>query len=229
MKTGFLDRVLIYLFSLIAACLAVLVALRAFGLDLVETFFEGLSAAAPGILWKLIVSGLAAMVVLLAVYAMVVVTPSRKKKSAFVTLNADENGQVRVALPAIRELAMQALRGVAGSEDAEIRVYEDADAISVAVNMNVTSDVHVPTVTMNLQRAIKEHIQKSCGVSVRNVTVVVDSVLPAPAGAPFAPAAYPEPERETSPQPAPIEAAESAPEEEQDEPLCEETHEDEEA
>ena len=99
MKTGFLDRVLIYLFSLIAACLAVLAALRAFGLDLVETFFEGLSAAAPGLLWKLIVSGLAAVVVLLAVYAMVVVTPSRKKKSAFVTLNADENGQVRVALP----------------------------------------------------------------------------------------------------------------------------------
>ena len=85
---------------------------------------------------------------------MVVITPTRKKKSAFVTLNADENGQVRVALPAIRELAMQALRGVAGSQDAEIRVYEDSDAISVAVNMNVTSDVHVPTVTMNLQRAL---------------------------------------------------------------------------
>lgn len=50
MKTGFLDRVLIYLFSLIAACLAVLAALRAFGLDLVETFFEGLSAATPVII-----------------------------------------------------------------------------------------------------------------------------------------------------------------------------------
>ncbi len=228
MKTGFLDRVLIYLFSLIAACLAVLAALRAFGLDLVETFFEGLSAAAPGLLWKLIVSGLAAVVVLLAVYAMVVVTPSRKKKSAFVTLNADENGQVRVALPAIRELAMQALRGVAGSQDAEIRVYEDSDAISVAVNMNVTSDMHVPTVTMNLQRAIKEHIQKSCGVSVRNVTVVVDSVLPAPAGASFAPAA-PVERPESAPQPAPIEAAEPAVFEETEEASGEEAHENEEA
>lgn len=228
MKTGFLDRVLIYLFSLIAACLAVLAALRAFGLDLVETFFEGLSAVAPGLLWKLIVSGLAAVVVLLAVYAMVVVTPSRKKKSAFVTLNADENGQVRVALPAIRELAMQALRGVAGSQDAEIRVYEDSDAISVAVNMNVTSDMHVPTVTMNLQRAIKEHIQKSCGVSVRNVTVVVDSVLPAPAGASFAPVA-PVERPEPAPQPAPIEAAEPAVSEETEEASGEETPEDEEA
>ena len=228
MKTGFLDRVLSYLFSLIAACLAVLAALRAFGLDLVETFFEGLSAAAPGLLWKLIVSGLAAVVVLLAVYAMVVVTPSRKKKSAFVTLNADENGQVRVALPAIRELAMQALRGVAGSQDAEIRVYEDSDAISVAVNMNVTSDVHVPTVTMNLQRAIKEHTQKSCGVSVRNVTVVVDSVLPAPAGASFAPAA-PVERPESAPQPAPIEAAEPAVSEETEEASGEEAPEDEEA
>ena len=228
MKTGFLDRVLIYLFSLIAACLAVLAALRAFGLDLVETFFEGLSAAAPGLLWKLIVSGLAAVVVLLAVYAMVVVTPSRKKKSAFVTLNADENGQVRVALPAIRELAMQALRGVAGSQDAEIRVYEDSDAISVAVNMNVTSDVHVPTVTMNLQRAIKEHIQKSCGVSVRNVTVVVDSVLPAPAGASFAPTA-PVERPEPAPQSASFEAAEPAVFEETEEASGEEAHEDEEA
>ena len=228
MKTGFLDRVLIYLFSLIAACLAVLAALRAFGLDLVETFFEGLSAAAPGLLWKLIVSGLAAVVVLLAVYAMVVVTPSRKKKSAFVTLNADENGQVRVALPAIRELAMQALRGVAGSQDAEIRVYEDSDAISVAVNMSVTSDMHVPTVTMNLQRAIKEHIQKSSGVSVRNVTVVVDSVLPAPAGASFAPAA-PVERPESAPQPAPIEAAEPAVSEETEEASGEEAPEDEEA
>jgi len=38
--------------------------------------------------------------------------------------------------------------------------------------------VHVPTVTMNMQRAIKSNIERNCGINVRSVTVDVKNVLP---------------------------------------------------
>lgn len=181
MKNGFWDRVLIYLYVLLTLLIVVAAGLRAFGLDLVGCFIEGLRANMPGIFWRLIVIGLCVLIALLGVFVAVVVTPSRVRRRNFITLNADNGGQVRIALPAIRQMASQAIAGVAGLKDVEIDVAESGDdAIAVSVAMDVESGVHVPTVTMNMQSAIRANIEKNCGVNVRSVTVDVKSVLPGP-------------------------------------------------
>lgn len=210
MKNGFWDRVLIYLYVLLTLLIVVAAGLQAFGLDLLGSFIEGLRANVPGIFWRLILIGVCALIALLGVFVAVVVTPSRVRKRNFITLNADNGGQVRIALPAIRQMVMQAIAGVTGLSDVTVDVAESGDdAIAVSVAMDVEGGVHVPTVTMTMQSAIRGNIEKNCGVNVRSVTVDVKSVLPC-----IEPAAVETPAAtgwEPAPQPV-VEADESEPE-----------------
>ena len=178
MKTGFWDRVLVYLYVLITLIVIAAVALRAFGLDLVGCMIEGLRVNAPGLIWRIILIGVSALVAVLGVYVGVVITPSRGKKSNFISLSSDNGGQVRIALPAIRQMASQAIAGIEGLQDVAISIGEESDAVVVNVSMNVENGVHVPTVTMNMQSAIRRNIEHNCGVNVRSVTVTVKDVLP---------------------------------------------------
>lgn len=178
MKTGFWDRVLVYLYVLVTLAMIVAVALRAFGLDLVACLIDGLKINAPGLIWRVILIGVCALVGVLGVYVAVIVTPSRARKNDFINLSSDNGGQVRIALPAIRQMAKQAIAGIEGLQDVVINVGEESDAIVVNVSMDVESGVHVPTVTMSMQGAIKRNIERNCGVNVRGVTVTVKDVLP---------------------------------------------------
>lgn len=180
-KSGFWDRVLIYLYALLTMLLTLLVMLRAFGFDAIDWLFKGLRQSTPGFFWRLIVIGLCVIVVLLGVFTVVVITPSRKKKNATITLVSEDGGAVRVALPAIREMAAQAMKGVDGLKGSDIEIGATQDSVTVKVVMDVLGSVHVPTLTANLQHAIRRRIQKNCGVEVSDVTIVVNSVLPDPA------------------------------------------------
>jgi uncharacterized alkaline shock family protein YloU len=183
MKNGFWDRVLIFLYVLLTVALVALLGLQVFGIDLFVPFYEGLEAQAPGLLWKLIVCGIGTVVSLLGIFVLVAIMPGKKMKRDFITLTNDENGQVRIALPALKEMAAQAVGSAAGVKDMAVDIAEAGDAITVAIALDVVSGTHVPTITMNMQRAVRSYIQMNCGVAVKNVSVVIHSVLPAPEGA----------------------------------------------
>lgn len=179
MKNGFWDRVLVFLYVLLTGALVVLVALQVFGIDLLTPFYDGLAEQAPDIVWKLIISGIGAILVLLGIFVLLAIQPVRKTKRAFITLTNDENGQVKIALPALREMAAQAVGNAAGLKDMQVDISDAGDAITVLIMLDIVSGTHVPTVTMNMQRAVRSYIQMNCGVAVNDVSVIINSVLPA--------------------------------------------------
>jgi uncharacterized alkaline shock family protein YloU len=211
MKNGFWDRVLIFFYVLLTVALTVLVALQVFGVDLIAPFYNGLEGQAPGIVWKLIVCGIGAIVVLLGVFVLVAIMPAKKARREFITLTNDENGQVRIALPALREMAAQAVGDAAGVKDMAVDISDAGDAITVAISLDIVSGTHVPTVTMSMQRAVRSYIQMNCGVAVKDVSVVISSVLPAPEGAKPVSAPVEEPVAMSAPAPAPAGEPEPAP------------------
>ena len=180
MRNRIFDRILIFCYVVITVSVSVITALRVFGIDLAQNLFDGLSANAPGILWKLIIVGIAVIIVLLGLLTLVEITPSRKKKSSFITISGDESGEVRVAMPAMRDMVMQAIGKIEGLSEMNVDVADCGDSISVAINLDVDTSVHVPTLTMNMQRAVRTYIQTTCGVAVKNVSVTVRNIVAAP-------------------------------------------------
>lgn len=191
MKNGFWDRVLIFLYVLLTVALAALMGLQVFGIDLITPFYNNLEAQAPGLIWKLIVCGIGAIVVLLGIFVLMAIIPAKKAKREFITLTNDENGQVKIALPALREMAAQAVDDASGIKDMAVDISDAGDAITIAISLDIVSGTHVPTVTMNMQRAVRSYIQMNCGVAVKDVSVVINSVIPAPEGAKPTPVAAP--------------------------------------
>ncbi|MGI6239572.1 MAG: alkaline shock response membrane anchor protein AmaP [Christensenellales bacterium] len=178
MKNRFWDRLLIFLYVLLTIALVALTAMRAFGIDLIGTFYENLESQAPDILWKLAVSGIGAILALLGIFVILSILPARVKRRDFITLMGDENGQVKIALPALHEMVKQAVGNAAGLRDMAVDITEEGDAITVGIFLDIASGTHVPTVTMNMQRDVRDYIQRNCGVAVKDVSVVISSVLP---------------------------------------------------
>ncbi|NLD58495.1 MAG: alkaline shock response membrane anchor protein AmaP [Clostridiales bacterium] len=184
MRASFWDRVLMFLFVLLAFVLLLGTALRPLGTDMIREIVLGLEAEIGEFGAMLVAYGLTAIVALLGVYMlMMIFRRGARRDRAFITVNSGDGGRVRIALSALEQMARQAIGHVEGVQDMKIRIGADDDSISVSVDLSLLSDSHVPTVTMNMQRTIRNNIEVNCGVAVRTVEITVSSLAGAAAAA----------------------------------------------
>lgn len=177
MRASFWDRVLMFLFVLLAFALLLSVALRPLGVDLVRDLVLGLEAEIGEFGAMMIAYGLVAIMALLGVYMlMMIFRRAGRRDRSFITVNSGDGGRVRIALSALEQMARQVIGRVEGVQDMKIRIGADDDSISVSVDLSLLSDSHVPTVTMNMQRTIRNNIEVNCGVAVRSVEITVISL-----------------------------------------------------
>ena len=109
MKTSFWDKVLMFLYVLIALAFSVCMALRGFGVDLLGAMFAGLEQGAGRFLSVVIGLGLAAIVVLLSAYMLMMLFGKGKKRvpTSFVPVESEDGSQVHMSLTAISQMARQ--------------------------------------------------------------------------------------------------------------------------
>ena len=178
MKTSFWDKVLMFLYVLIALAFSVCMALRGFGVDLLGAMFAGLEQGAGRFLSVVIGLGLAAIVVLLSAYMLMMLFGKGKKRvpTSFVPVESADGSQVHMSLTALAQMARQAIGRSTEIKDMKITVTSDGDAVSVAVELILRATAHVPTVTRNMQESIRNAIEKNCGVTVRDVQIVVSAL-----------------------------------------------------
>lgn len=126
------------------------------------------------------IAGIAAAVVyvLLAVLSVAFIFTRDKKKGdrGFITVDSSEAGRTRIAIGAVEQMIRQAVRCVDGIADMKANIINNEDSISINTSVAIVSGAHVPTVTMNIQRAIRNYIELNCGVGVREVSVSVHSL-----------------------------------------------------
>ena len=178
-----------------------------------------------------------ALIALAAVYAFlcilalcILLRPSGKRSErGFITVDSSDAGRVRIAVSAIEQMVKQAVGAIGGIAEMKISISSEDDAIAIVVNVSIVAGTHVPTVTLNIQRAIRQFVEMNCGVAVRSVAVNVQSVTTPGEGrkgrkaeipavqpwspAPEAPVAQPEPAYEPAAQPEPVYAPEAPAEE----------------
>ena len=61
--------------------------------------------------------------------------------------------------------------------DRSIGIEMEEDSVSVAVKVCLVYGKHIPTVAANVQKAIKDQIEKIAGMKVKKVDVIVQTVL----------------------------------------------------
>ena len=155
-----------------------------------------------------------AMYAIFAVASVIIILSRDGKRSerGFITVDSSEAGKTRIAVSAVEQMIRQAVRGVDGITEMKSGIVNCEDAISINTSVTIDSGAHVPTVTMNIQRAIRSYIELNCGVAVREVSVSVNALDSGEfakhgrgrkgAGEGAAPAVQPAPEAPEAPVPA---------------------------
>ena len=122
-------------------------------------------------------------IAILAVYAILVIIQivlicKRRRRSdrGFITVDASDNGKVRIAITAIEQMVRQSVNSIEGITDMKINIENQDDAIGIGMNASILNGSHVPTITMNMQRAIRQFVEMNCGVAVRSVSININSV-----------------------------------------------------
>lgn len=105
----------------------------------------------------------------------------KDRNSVTVQNNESGNGEVRVSVQALDALVKQAVVGhTDGVADIKTRIVNHEDSISVKIEMSLNGDVHIPNITMLLQGTIKGFIEEFSGIAVRDVSIIVNTIIPVP-------------------------------------------------
>lgn len=100
----------------------------------------------------------------------------RGKDGDFIIVDSSETGRTRIAVSAVQQMIRQAVRGVNGIAEMKATIINKENAVAINADVAIVNGAHVPTVTSNIQRAIRGYIEQNCGVAVRGVSVSVHSL-----------------------------------------------------
>lgn len=203
MKLRGIDRILLILYAalgalaLVAAGLFVIVPDAA--VQLAQTLKYYLT---DSILMQ--ISGLLLVAVLLAwsVHIVLFALGKTGASAGSVSMQAAEEGSVRVSVRAMESLVRRAVSEVEGVLESKISIVSQDGAVTVEIDMTAAIDMHVPEIVALLQRSVKRVVEEYSGVPVRGVRVLVTDLrdngpaaLPPPAAQEAAEAVLVEPEK----------------------------------
>lgn len=178
MKLSFGKKFVLFLHWLASLILAVVVALLCLKPEIVNDACSFVNQIVGAQMGGIVTIVLAAIYVLLSVLSVAFIFSREGKRGerGFITVDSSEAGRTRIAVGAVEQMIRQAVRGVDGIADMKSSIVNNDDAISISASVAIVSGAHVPTVTMNIQRAIRSYIELNCGVAVREVSVSVHSL-----------------------------------------------------
>ena len=122
-------------------------------------------------------------IALLAIYVILAVAQlflifrrGRRGDRGFITVDSSDNGRVRIAVSAIEQMVRQSVTEIEGIHEMKVNIASDDDAIKIDIAAIIVGGSHVPTITMNMQRSIRQFVEMNCGVAVRSVSISFNSV-----------------------------------------------------
>ena len=178
MKLTVGKRVVMIAHSVLSILLCIALALRLILPGFVEGLLSRLEASMGTVGYRVMCVALLVITAALAV-AQLLFAIGRSKERAergFINVESGDTGRVRIAVSAIEQMVRQSVRGIDGINDMKINIEGQDDAISIAVNAVVISGSHVPTLTRNMQRSIRQFVEVNCGVAVSTVSISIDAV-----------------------------------------------------
>lgn len=88
-----------------------------------------------------------------------------------------EFGDIRISLETIENLSLKAASRHRGVKDLRSRIRATDAGLDIVLRAVVDGESSIPTLTEDIQRSVKEHIEEIAGIPVMNVAVYVANVI----------------------------------------------------
>ena len=115
-------------------------------------------------------------VILTVIQACTIFHREKREDRGFITVDSSDSGKVRIAVSAVEQMVRQSVTHIDGIADMRISIENKDDAIGIDIVVTLQNGCHVPTITMNMQRAIRQFVEMNCGVAARTVSISINAV-----------------------------------------------------
>ncbi|HSL93643.1 MAG TPA: alkaline shock response membrane anchor protein AmaP [Bacillota bacterium] len=168
-----LDRVLLTIYALAVALISVFVISAFLGLPPAWNTMGILNAFSA---WQAV--PIAALFFLFSIR--VLLSGLRKERSTKTALTQKtELGEVRISMDALQNVAQRAALSVRGIREAKTAVHTGEDGLLISTRVATYVQDNVPTLSTYLQGVVKQSVEESTGMTVKEVRVLVDDIAPA--------------------------------------------------
>lgn len=177
MKFGVGKRILMFFHWLLSLLICAAFAVYLIAPDFIMKYYTAVEQAVGINYVKIIGIAILAVYAVLAVIQIYLIFKRRKRSErGFITVDSSDSGRVRIAVSAIEQMVRQSVNNIDGITEMKIGIDNKDDAIVIGVRASILNGSHVPTITMNMQRAIRQFVEMNCGVAVREVSISINAV-----------------------------------------------------
>jgi uncharacterized alkaline shock family protein YloU len=171
-----LDRLLLFLYTLIIGIATVVFLVASFGWLPHESaqqfvhhlYFEG-STAYPAIAIALFVLVATCRFFYVAVRRGRGLPPSIDQRTDY--------GDIRISMDTVENLALKAAGRIRGVKDLKARVSVNDAGLDIVIRALVDGESSIPDLSEEMQRSVKQHIEDITGIPVAGVSVFVANVM----------------------------------------------------
>ncbi|MDT9726289.1 alkaline shock response membrane anchor protein AmaP [Xylanibacillus composti] len=172
--TRVLDKLLLFVFSLIVLAFTVIGLLLSTGaVPVAAEWFEEMADSVTGqaTIWTL---GIAIILISLRLLYITLrvgtgAPPSIDQRTDF--------GDIRISMETVENLTLKAASRIKGVKDLKARVSVDDAGLQIEIRAVVDGDTSIPQLTEEVQREVKGHLEEITGIPVSFVSVYVANII----------------------------------------------------
>ncbi|MDD4569919.1 MAG: alkaline shock response membrane anchor protein AmaP [Tepidanaerobacteraceae bacterium] len=165
-----LDRIMLTIYALFLTVVSVIIILFATGIISLQFFSTSILMSYGR--WETGVVG----VVLLLLSLRFLLSGLKTRQLPDTTIANGELGKVSITLNAVESLVLKVVRGIENIKDSKIKIKKLDNGVSILLKLTVNFDVIIPETSFELQKTIKDYIENTAGITVKDVRVSIDNV-----------------------------------------------------
>ena len=85
-------------------------------------------------------------------------------------------GEIRISLNTIENIALAASRKLSGIKETKAYVNRYGENVSIYIKAVVLAEIHIPTLSEELQNKVKKAVEETSGINVTDVKVSVENI-----------------------------------------------------
>ncbi|QEK12149.1 alkaline shock response membrane anchor protein AmaP [Crassaminicella thermophila] len=99
-----------------------------------------------------------------------------KKINTNAVIRHTDFGEVKISMQAIEGMAQKSAKLSHGLRDIKATAQQRDDSLIIIIKALALSDINIPSTVINIQKNIKEHIEESTGIIVKEIKVNIDDI-----------------------------------------------------
>lgn len=174
MKINWFERTLLIVYTFVIAIASLVLMAIAVGIIPLASVVEYISGIQYDLDFALVLFLISLVFLLISLKLLFL---KRKRTILAGTLiKSTELGMIRVSINTLDTLVQKAVRGFSEVKDVRSLVVAEPDGIRVRLNMQLMPDANIPEVSQAIQKKVKEYVEATAGIVVKEVYVYIDNI-----------------------------------------------------